>query len=75
MNWAFKLLPAHPWVRGPLPALLRGLAALGLVPPDVPKAAELMNEGGDGLSGLGKLNAITPQYYVLGVKPTAPTGA
>jgi hypothetical protein len=33
------------------------------------KAAELMNEGGDGLSGLGKVNAITPQYYVLGIKP------
>jgi len=24
-----------------------------------------------GLSGLGKLNAITPQYYVLGIKPLA----
>lgn len=30
-----------------------------------------MNEGGDGLSGLGKVGAITPQYYVLGVKPKA----
>lgn len=28
-----------------------------------------MNEGGDGLSGLGKVGAITPQYYVLGIKP------
>lgn len=28
-----------------------------------------MNEGGDGLSGLGKAGAITPQYYVLGIKP------
>ena len=28
-----------------------------------------MNIGGDGLSGLGKIGAITPQYYVLGVKP------
>ena len=33
------------------------------------QAAELMNEGGDGLSGLGKVKAITPQYYVLGIKP------
>lgn len=32
-------------------------------------AAELMNMGGDGLAGLGRVNAITPQYYVLGVKP------
>jgi hypothetical protein len=38
-------------------------------PEDVPKAAELMNAGGDGLSGLGKHKAITPQYYVLAVKP------
>ena len=70
-NWYFSLLPAHPWVRRPLPALLRVLAWLGLVPADVPRVAELMNEGGDGLSGLGKLNAITPQYYVLAVKPEA----
>ena len=35
----------------------------------VPKAAELMNEGGDGLAGLGKEMAITTQYYVLGIKP------
>ena len=40
-----------------------------MIPADVLKAAELMNEGGDGLSGLGKVNAITPQYYVLGIKP------
>ena len=33
------------------------------------QAAELMNAGGDGLSGLGKVGAITPQYYVLGIKP------
>ena len=39
------------------------------MPEDVPKAAELMNAGGDGLSGLGKFGAITPQYYVLAVKP------
>jgi sterol 24-C-methyltransferase len=70
-NWYFSLLPAHPWVRRPLPAILRGLAWLGLVPADVPRVAELMNDGGDGLSGLGKLNAITPQYYVLAIKPEA----
>lgn len=68
-NWYFQLLPAHPWIRRPLPYVLRVLAALGVVPKDVPKVAELMNEGGDGLSGLGKLNAITPQYYVLAIKP------
>jgi sterol 24-C-methyltransferase len=68
-NLKFHLLPAHPWIRGPLPKLLSGLAAIGLVPEDVPKAADLMNMGGDGLSGLGKVGAITPQYYVLGVKP------
>ena len=68
-NLEFSLLPAHPWIRGPLPILLRALSTIGLIPEDVPKAAALMNEGGDGLSGLGKLNAITPQYYVLGVKP------
>ena len=68
-NWGFKLLPAHPWIRRPLPKILNFFSSMGLVPTDVPKAAELMNEGGDGLSGLGKLNAITPQYYVLGIKP------
>jgi len=66
-----SLLPAHPWVRNNLPYLLNALVKVGLVPPDVPRVAELMNEGGDGLSGLGKLNAITPQYYILGVKPGA----
>lgn len=71
-NWRFQLLPAHPWVRKPLPYILRALSALGLVPEDVPKAADLMNAGGDGLSGLGKVGAITPQYYVLAVKPLAP---
>jgi len=69
LNWGFKLLPAHPWIRRPLPKILRVFSALGLVPEDVPKAAELMNEGGDGLSGLGKLNAITPQYYIGARKP------
>jgi len=68
-NWRFHLLPAHPWIRNPLPRILSGLAYIGLVPEGVPKAAELMNMGGDGLSGLGKVGAITPQYYVLGVKP------
>jgi sterol 24-C-methyltransferase len=68
-NLRFHLLPAHPWVRNSLPPILRALSAIGLVPEDVPKAAELMNMGGDGLSGLGKENAITPQYFVLGVKP------
>jgi sterol 24-C-methyltransferase len=69
MNWGFKLLPAHPWIRGPLPKLLAPLAAIGLIPADVPKAAALMNDGADGLSGLGKLHAITPEYYVLAIKP------
>jgi len=68
-NWRFQLLPAHPWVRRPLSIILRVFSALGLVPVDVPKACDLLNEGGDGLSGLGKLKAITPQYYVLAVKP------
>jgi len=68
-NYWPQLLPAHPWIRHPLPALLRALAYIGLVPEDVPKAAELMNYGGDGLSGLGKVGAITPQYCVVAVKP------
>ena len=34
-----------------------------------PGAAALLNDGGDGLSLLGKEGAITPQYYVLAVKP------
>ena len=41
------------------------------MPEDVPKAAALLNDGGDGLSLLGKEGAITPQYYVLAVKPDA----
>mmetsp|Transcript_22537 Transcript_22537/g.29443 ORF Transcript_22537/g.29443 Transcript_22537/m.29443 type:complete len:370 (+) Transcript_22537:38-1147(+) len=69
MNWGFKLLPAHPWIRNALPYVLQPLASMGLIPADVPKAAELMNAGADGLSGLGKLNAITPEYYILGIKP------
>jgi len=68
-NWAPHLLPAHPWVRHALPYILHPLAKIGLVPEDVPKTADLMNMGGDGLSGLGKVGAITPQYYVLGIKP------
>lgn len=68
-NWRFQLLPAHPWIRNNLPPILRFFAKLGLLPEDVPKAAHLMNLGGDGLSTLGKLGAITPQYYVLAVKP------
>jgi len=68
-NWRFHLLPAHPWIRGPLPKILSALAYIGLVPEGVPKAADLMNMGGDGLSGLGAVGAITPQYFVLGVKP------
>jgi len=68
-NWHFHLLPAHPWIRRPLPYILNALAYVGLVPKDVVRAAELMNEGGDGLSGLGKLGVLTPQYYVGAVKP------
>jgi len=68
-NFIASLLPAHPWVRNYLPYVLDPLAKIGLIPKDVPAAAELMNMGGDGLAGLGRLDAITPQYYVLGVKP------
>jgi len=67
-NYWPNLLPAHPWVRNNLPYFLNAFAAIGLIPIDVPQAAELMNVGGDGLSGLGKIGAITPQYYVLGLK-------
>lgn len=68
-NWWPALLPAHPWVRGSLATILTSLSKIGLCPDDVAKAASLMNDGGDGLSGLGKVGAITPQYYVLGIKP------
>lgn len=68
-NYWPDLLPAHPWIRRVLPYLLDVFASIGLVPSEVPSAAKLMNMGGDGLSGLGKLNAITPQYYVLAIKP------
>jgi len=68
-NYWPDILPSHPWVRRPLPKILSFFSYLGIVPSDVPAAAALMNEGGDGLSGLGKLKAITPQYYVLGIKP------
>jgi len=43
-----------------------------LVPEDVYKASALLNIGGDGLSGMGKIGAITTQYYVLAVKPLNP---
>jgi len=68
-NWWPDLLPAHPWIRKPLPHILDVLAKIGLVPADVPKAAHLMNDGGDGLSLLGKEGAITPQYAVIAIKP------
>lgn len=68
-NLHFHLLPAHPWIRNPLPTILSFFASIGLVPKDVPKTAALMNEGGDGLSGLGKVGAITPQYYIGAIKP------
>jgi len=70
-NWLPALLPAHPAVRKVLPYFLEALAYIGLVPDGVPRAAELMNIGGDGLSLLGKHNAITPQYFVGAVKPMA----
>jgi len=65
----FDLLPAHPWIRNNLVPFLKFFSALGLVPEDVPKAAHLMNIGGDGLSGLGKHGALSPQYYVRAIKP------
>lgn len=68
-NTRLQLLPAHPWVRHTLPYVLSLFSMIGLIPADVPKAAALMNAGGDGLSGLGRVGAITPQYYVLAVKP------
>jgi len=68
-GWTPGLLPAHPIVRNNLPYLLEVLPKMGLVPEGVPRTATLMNMGGDGLSGLGKVGAITPQYYVLGIKP------
>lgn len=71
MNYRLHLPAAHPWVRGAQPYILSALAAIGLVPEEVPKTATLLNEGADGLSGLGMLGAITPQYYILGVKPHA----
>lgn len=68
-NLRFQLLPAHPWVRRPLANVLSALAYVGIVPEDVAKAAHLMNAGGDGLSGLGKVGAITPQFVVVAQKP------
>jgi len=63
------LLPAHPYVRWLQPKVLGFFAKLGLMPENVPMTAEVMNEGADGLSGLGKVNAITPQYFIGAVKP------
>lgn len=66
---SLDLLPANPIVRGALAPTLKFLSTLGIVPDNVAEAARLMNMGGDGLSGLGKYNAITPQYYVRAIKP------
>lgn len=63
------LLPAHPWVRTTLNSLLWVLSSLNLVPTDVYRAAVLMDIGGDGLSALGELGAISPQYTIVAVKP------
>mmetsp|Transcript_17054 Transcript_17054/g.29757 ORF Transcript_17054/g.29757 Transcript_17054/m.29757 type:complete len:152 (+) Transcript_17054:3-458(+) len=68
-NWVPALFPAHPYVRKVLPHFLNFFASIGLVPEDVPRAAELMNIGGDGPSLLGKYKAITPQYFVGAIKP------
>ena len=54
-----------------LPYFLEAFAFIGLVPEGVPRAAELMNIGGDGLSLLGKHKALTPQYFIGAVKPVA----
>jgi len=64
-----SLLPAHPWARTACGVILTALNSIGLCPEDVAKAAHLMDDGGTGLSGLGREGAITPQYYILGVKP------
>jgi len=72
LNWRFQLLPAHPWIRGALAVGLKFLSMIRLVPEDVYKASALLNIGGDGLSGMGKIGAITTQYYVLAVKPLNP---
>ena len=53
------LLPANPIVRSALAPILKFFSTIGLVPDDVAEAARLANIGGDGLSGLGKYNAIT----------------
>jgi len=72
---SLALLPANPLVRGALAPILKFFSAIGLVPDDVAEAARLMNMGGDGLSGLGKIGAITPQYYVRGIKPATKKAA
>jgi len=63
------LLPAHPYVRWMQPTILGALAKIGLLPENVPKTASVMNEGADGLSGLGRVGALTPQYYIGARKP------
>ena len=37
-NYRFKLPTAHPWVRTPLPYILRGFSFLGLIPEEVPQS-------------------------------------
>jgi len=63
------LLPAHPYVRWAQPHVLSFLAKLGILPENVPMTTSVMNMGADGLSGLGKVGALTPQYYIGAVKP------
>jgi len=63
------MLPVHPYIRWSQPKVLWALAALGILEENVPKTAEVMNEGADGLTGLGRENAITPQYYIGAIKP------
>lgn len=63
------LITAHPYIRWTQPILLGALARIGILPENVARTAAVMNEGADGLSGLGKVGALTPQYYIGAVKP------
>jgi len=73
MDLQASLWPAlptsHPAIRWTLTYVLYGLSYVGILDNNVAEASYLQCLGADGAGELGRLNAMTPQYAVLAIKP------
>lgn len=71
LDWNyFPSVPqAHPVVRWILDKVLYGFYCIGLVDYDVYNASKILDIAAEGLLGLGKLKAYTPQYLISARKP------